>query len=57
MTLTLPFALYGVFRYIYLIHARDIAESPEEILIGDRPMIFAVLLWLVTGASILLLYR
>lgn len=57
MTLTLPFALYGVFRYIYLIHTRDVAESPEEILIGDRPMIIAVLLWLATGAAILLLYR
>ena len=57
MTLTLPFVLYGVFRYIYLVHTRDIAESPEEILIGDTPMIVAVILWLATGATILLLYR
>ena len=57
MTLTLPFVLYGVFRYIYLVHTRDIAESPEEILIGDLPMILAVILWLATGAAILLLYR
>lgn len=57
MTLTLPFVLYGVFRYIYLVHTRDIAESPEEILIGDAPMILAVILWLATGAAILLLYR
>ena len=57
MMLTLPFVVSGVFRYIYLVHTRDIAESPEEILIGDRPMIAAVILWLATGASILLLYR
>ena len=57
MTLTLPFVLYGVFRYIYLVHTRDIAESPEEILIGDAPMILAIILWLATGATILLLYR
>ena len=57
MMLTLPFVVYGVFRYIYLVHTRDIAESPEEILIGDLPMILAVILWLATGASILLLYR
>lgn len=57
MMLTLPFVVYGVFRYIYLVHTRDVAESPEEILIGDRPMIAAVILWLATGASILLLYR
>ena len=57
MTLTLPFVLYGVFRYIYLVHTRDIAESPEEILISDIPTILAVVLWLAAGAAILLLYR
>ena len=57
MMLTMPFVIYGVFRYIYLVHTRDIAESPEEILISDVPMILAVLLWLATGAAILLLYR
>ena len=57
MMLTLPFVIYGVFRYIYLVHTRDIAESPEEILISDTPTILAVILWLATGATILLLYR
>ena len=57
MMLTLPFVVYGVFRYIYLVHTRDIAESPEEILISDTPTILAVVLWLATGATILLLYR
>ena len=57
MTLTLPFVLYGVFRYIYLVHTRDIAESPEDILLSDIPMIAAVVLWLATGAAILLIYR
>ncbi len=57
MMLTLPFVVYGVFRYIYLVHTRDIAESPEEILISDLPTILAVVLWLATGATILLLYR
>lgn len=57
MMLTLPFVVYGVFRYIYLVHTRDIAESPEEILISDIPTILAVVLWLATGAAILLLYR
>ena len=57
MTLTLPFVLYGVFRYIYLVHTRDIAESPEDILLSDVPMIAAVILWLATGAAILLIYR
>ncbi len=58
MMLTLPFVIYGVFRYIYLVHTRDdIGESPEEIIISDRPMILAVILWIATGATVLLLYR
>ena len=57
MMLTLPFVMYGALRYIYLVHARDIAESPEEILLSDAPLILAVALWLATGAGILLVYR
>ena len=57
MTLTLPFVLYGLFRYIYLVHTRDIAESPEEILMSDRPMILAVILWIAAASAILLIYR
>lgn len=49
---TLPFPLYGIFRYLYLVHRRDGGGSPSEILVTDRPILACVLLW---GAAIILL--
>jgi len=37
MMLTIPFVLYGIFRYLYLIHVQKIGGAPEEILLRDRP--------------------
>ncbi len=37
MMLTIPFVLYGIFRYLYLIHVQEIGGAPEEILLRDRP--------------------
>ncbi|MCP4422936.1 MAG: decaprenyl-phosphate phosphoribosyltransferase [Chloroflexi bacterium] len=37
MMLTIPFLIYGVFRYLYLIHVRNEGGAPEEILLRDRP--------------------
>ena len=37
MMLTIPFVLYGIFRYLYLIHIRNEGGAPEEILLRDRP--------------------
>jgi 4-hydroxybenzoate polyprenyltransferase len=45
MMLTIPFVLYGMFRYLYLIHVRDEGGAPEEILLRDLPTLIAVLLW------------
>ena len=36
MMLTIPFVLYGIFRYLYLIHVREMGGAPEEILLRDR---------------------
>lgn len=38
MMLTIPFVLYGIFRYLYLIHIRNEGGAPEDILLRDRPM-------------------
>ncbi len=38
MMLTIPFVLYAIFRYLYLIHVRHEGGAPEEILLRDRPM-------------------
>lgn len=57
MMLTIPFALYGVFRYLYLIHRRDAGGSPEEVLLRDRPLLVDSVLWLLTSVIILYVYR
>jgi 4-hydroxybenzoate polyprenyltransferase len=54
MMLTIPFVLYGLFRYLYLVHARGEGGSPEEVLLRDRPMAACVLLW--AAAVVLILY-
>lgn len=45
MMLTIPFVLYGIFRYLYLIHIRQEGGAPEEILLRDRPLQVALFLW------------
>jgi 4-hydroxybenzoate polyprenyltransferase len=47
MMLTIPFVLYAVFRYLYLIHVRHEGGAPEEIFLRDRPMQFTLLLYSV----------
>ncbi len=45
MMLIIPFALYGIFRYLFLIHVRQEGGAPEEIFIRDRPMQLTLILW------------
>jgi 4-hydroxybenzoate polyprenyltransferase len=45
MMLTIPFVLYGIFRYLYLIQASHAAGAPEEVLLSDRPLQITVALW------------
>ena len=47
-----PFVLYGVFRYLYLVHRRDLG-SPTETILTDRPLMGAVALWLLYNAFVL----
>lgn len=51
---TVPFPLYGIFRYLYLVHQREGGGNPSEILVTDRPVLACVALWGVT--VILLVY-
>lgn len=55
MMLTIPFVIYGLFRYLYLIRIKNIGGAPEEIVLTDRPMQAAVGLWGVTVLIILYL--
>jgi 4-hydroxybenzoate polyprenyltransferase len=52
---TLPFVLYGIFRYLYLVHQKIEGGRPEEILLSDRPLLLTVLGWTIT--VIIVLYR
>jgi 4-hydroxybenzoate polyprenyltransferase len=45
--LTIPFPLYGLFRYLYLVHRRDGGGSPADLLLNDRPLLLCVTLWVV----------
>jgi hypothetical protein len=46
--------LYGIFRYLYLVHQRNEGGSPSELLLTDRPLLVCVALWAV--AVVLVLY-
>ncbi len=52
MMLTIPFVLYGIFRYLYLIQFEYVGGAPEEVLLSDRPLQAAILLW---GLSVILI--
>jgi hypothetical protein len=43
---TIPFVVYGIFRYLYLIYSRKLGGSPEEVLLTDFPILVDVVLWL-----------
>lgn len=49
---TIPFVIYGVFRYLYLVHRKEQGGSPTEILITDRPLLLTVALWALTIVAI-----
>jgi len=55
MMATIPFVLFGVFRYLYLIHRHDLGEEPETVLLKVVPTLVCVAAWAVTSAVILLL--
>ena len=53
MILTLPFVLYGIFRYLYLVHVHDKGGSPTRDLLSDAPLLMSILLWTVTSAALI----
>lgn len=56
MMLTIPFMIYGIFRYLYLIHIKNEGGSPEELLLRDRPLLISVVLWGIAVAVILYVF-
>jgi len=56
MMLTIPFVLYGVFRYLSLMKIKKMGGEPEEVLLKDRPLQIAILLWAVSVMVIFYLF-
>ncbi|MBN1424770.1 decaprenyl-phosphate phosphoribosyltransferase [Candidatus Fermentibacteria bacterium] len=53
LSLTIPFVLYGIFRYLYLVHKRDMGGSPERLLLEDKPLLVAVAAWAACVAVVI----
>lgn len=52
---TVPFVLYGIFRYLYLIHQKSEGGSPEALIVKDKPLLIDIFLWIATAVVILYL--
>jgi 4-hydroxybenzoate polyprenyltransferase len=57
MLLTIPFVVYGVFRYLFLIHKRKVGGDPVQILFSDRPTQLNLLLWISAAGLVIYLPR
>ena len=57
MMLTVPFVVFGLFRYLYLINQTNEAESPELVIIKDKPLVLDILMWAATAITVLAVTR
>ncbi len=55
MMITIPIVIFGIFRYLFLVHRRDGGGSPEEVLLADRPLIVTVLLLGIASVAVIYL--
>ena len=49
MMLTIPFVVYGVFRYLYLVNVKNAGGTPEVLVFTDRPLLCSITIWLITA--------
>jgi 4-hydroxybenzoate polyprenyltransferase len=52
---TIPFVIYGIFRYLYLVHKRGLGADPSHLLLTDRPLLATVILWVVVAGVVVYL--
>ncbi len=57
MMLTTPFVLYGVFRYLYLIHVRHEGGAPDELVLKDKPLLATFVMWGLAAVGVLYFSR
>ena len=53
LVLSVPFPIYGLFRYLYIVHRRDGGGSPSDALLNDRPLLACVALWGLTVVAVI----
>lgn len=53
LVFTIPFVLYGMFRYLWLVMTRDEGGAPEALLIDDKPLLITVVLWCITTVAVI----
>jgi len=53
LMLTVPFVLYGVYRYLYLVYRKEMGGAPERALLTDVPLIIVVVLWMASVVAVL----
>jgi 4-hydroxybenzoate polyprenyltransferase len=54
---TVPIVLYGLFRYLYLLHRHELGGSPTKALLTDRPLLVCVVVWLAVAAAVINMSR
>jgi 4-hydroxybenzoate polyprenyltransferase len=55
LLITLPFVIYGVFRYLFLIYKRQVGGDPVQLLFRDRPSLLNILLWFIAVCLVIYL--
>jgi 4-hydroxybenzoate polyprenyltransferase len=53
---TIPFVVYGIFRYLYLVHVRGHGGNPDRLLLSDKPLLLNILLWIISVAIAITLF-
>ncbi len=48
LVLTIPFVIYGIFRYLYLVYKKHMGGNPETVLLKDRPIVLNLIIYMLT---------